>query len=140
MNVFLQFVFNVDDLRNFVREEWMALYDYSYIDDKIIGTIEKNLPNVALILKKVEIKATGKATSTVSQSTIEEQKIAESWQTEDHQKKPPTEQVPFNLTKPKPKMIPQPEVIKKEIKANPVPRNLFKKTLAEIEKEKEERR
>jgi len=53
-------VFNTDNLKNFVREEWMTLYDYAYIDEKIIGAIEKNLPNVAEILKKVEIRATGK--------------------------------------------------------------------------------
>lgn len=46
----------------------MNLYDYVYIDDKIIGIIEKNLPNVAEVLKKVEIRATGKATSTLSHS------------------------------------------------------------------------
>lgn len=31
-----------------------------YIDDKIIGGVEKNLPNVSDILRKVELKATGK--------------------------------------------------------------------------------
>jgi hypothetical protein len=66
MNVFLQFIFNTDNLRNYVRDEWMTLYDYAYIDEKIIGTVEKNLPNVAEILKKVEIRATGKATSALS--------------------------------------------------------------------------
>jgi hypothetical protein len=49
-----------------VREEWMALYDYTYIDDKIIGTIEKNLPNVSEILKTVEKRATGKTVSALS--------------------------------------------------------------------------
>ena len=51
-----------------------------------------------------------------------------------------TEQKPFNLTKPKPKVIPQPEALPREIKSNPVPKNLFKKTLADMDKEKEERR
>jgi hypothetical protein len=46
----------------------MSLYDFSYIDDKIIGGIEKNLPNVAEILRKVEKRATGKTTSTLSMS------------------------------------------------------------------------
>lgn len=55
-------------------------------------------------------------------------------------KKKPTEFQPFNLTKPKPKMIPLPEAIKREVKANPVPKMLYKKTLAEIEAEKEARR
>jgi hypothetical protein len=66
MNVFLQFLFNTDNLREHVRSEWMNLYDFSYIDDKIIGTVEKNLPNVSDILKTVEKRATGKNTSTLS--------------------------------------------------------------------------
>jgi hypothetical protein len=45
----------------------------------------------------------------------------------------PTQQVPFNLTKIKPKVIPQPEPLKREVKSNPVPKNLFKKTLADME-------
>jgi len=60
MHVFLQFVFNAEELRNNVREAWMELYDFSYIDDKIIGGIEKNLPNVSDILRIVEKKATGR--------------------------------------------------------------------------------
>ena len=68
MHVFLQFLFNADGLREHVRSEWMSLYDYAYIDEKIIGTIEKNLPNVSEILKTVEKRATGKTVSTLSQS------------------------------------------------------------------------
>lgn len=44
----------------------MELYDYSYLDDKIIGGVEKNLPNVSDILRIVEKKATGKVTSALS--------------------------------------------------------------------------
>ena len=44
----------------------MTLYDFTYIDDKIIGGVEKNLPNVAEILKTIEKRATGKAVSTLS--------------------------------------------------------------------------
>ena len=68
MNVFLQFAFNTENLRQHVRDEWMTLYDFTYIDDKIIGGIEKNLPNVSDILRKVEKRATGKTTSTLSMS------------------------------------------------------------------------
>ncbi len=59
---------------------------------------------------------------------------------EERPKKAPTQQKPFNLTKPKPKVIPPPEAMPREVKSNPVPKNLFKRTLAEIEQEKEERR
>lgn len=66
MHVFLQFLFNADSLRDNVRSEWMNLYDFTYIDDKIIGTVEKNLPNVTDILKTVEKRATGKTVSALS--------------------------------------------------------------------------
>ena len=48
--------------------------------------------------------------------------------------------MPFNLTKPKPKMIPPPEQIKREVKAKPVPKGMFSKTLADVEAEKAARR
>jgi hypothetical protein len=44
------------------------------------------------------------------------------------------------LTKPKPKVIPQPEALVRETKANPIPKGLFKKSVVDIEKDKEERR
>jgi hypothetical protein len=59
---------------------------------------------------------------------------------DDQQVKLITVPQPFNLTKPKPKMIPLPEAIKREVKANPVPKNLNKKSLADIEDEKKKRR
>ena len=44
------------------------------------------------------------------------------------------------MTKQKPKMIPPPEQIKREIKARPAPKNMNKKTLADIEADKKQRR
>jgi hypothetical protein len=172
MNVFLQFLFNAESLRENVREEWMGIYDYAYIDEKIIGMVEKNLPNVADILRTVEKRATGKATSTMAALSASQQmaggadeqtrfaetgglsqslgmtssqsmlQAAGASMVEDDEppKKAPTQLKPFNLTKPKPKVIPQPEALPREVKSNPVPKNLFKRNLAEIEAEKEERR
>lgn len=69
MHSFMQFCFDTDALRNAgLREMWMELYDYQYIDDKILGGIDKNLPNVAHIIQTVEKQATGKITSNLSQS------------------------------------------------------------------------
>ena len=42
------------------------MYDFSYIDDKIIGGVERNLPAVADIVKSIEKRATGKVTSALS--------------------------------------------------------------------------
>jgi hypothetical protein len=64
-------------MREHVRELWMDLYDYQYIDDKIIGGIEKNLPNVGDILRIVERKATGKNTSGLSASGVSQSNMSE---------------------------------------------------------------
>ena len=72
MHVFMQFAFNAESLREHLREPWMALYDFSYIDEKIIGGVERNLPAVAEIIKSVEKRATGKVTSALSVSSMQE--------------------------------------------------------------------
>ena len=72
MHVFMQFAFNADTLREHLREPWMALYDFSYIDEKIIGGVERNLPAVADIIKNVEKRATGKVTTALSASSRQE--------------------------------------------------------------------
>lgn len=46
----------------------MACYDFDYIDNKVIGGVEKNLPAIAEILKNVERKATGRVTLSQSSS------------------------------------------------------------------------
>jgi len=56
----------------------MELYDFSYIDEKIIGGIEKNLPNVGDILRIVERKATGKVTTNLSASGISQSNMSDS--------------------------------------------------------------
>ena len=51
MHNFLRFTFDADGLRDNVREGWMEIYDFQYLDDKVIGGIEKNFPNVSEILR-----------------------------------------------------------------------------------------
>ena len=159
MHVFLQFAFNADLLREHLREPWMTIYDFTYIDEKIIGGVERNLPAVADIIKSVEKRATGKVTSALSASSHQESTLGggltESHMSahdtrmsadlasdggEEHKESKKTEFKPFNLTKPRPKMIPAPEQIKREIKARPAPKNMNKKTLADIEADKKARR
>jgi len=47
---------------------------------------------------------------------------------------------PFNLTKAKPKMIPLPQAIKREVVAAPLPTNMNKISLADVEMKKKQRR
>ena len=69
MHVFMQFAFNAELLREHLRDPWMALYDFQYIDEKIIGGVERNLPAIADIIKSVEKRATGKVASALSVSS-----------------------------------------------------------------------
>jgi len=69
MHTFLNFAFNSELLKEHLREPWMTAYDFSYIDNQIIGGVEKNLPAVSEILKFVERKATGKVVSQLSMSS-----------------------------------------------------------------------
>ena len=142
MHVFLQFIFDVEKLKEFVRPLWIELYDHTYVDEKIIGGIEENLGNVAEILAQVEKRATGHVTSTLTQSSFSaamakgstgDESMMKTLLDDEPKKKEPTKQQPFNLTKPKPKKIPEPEPMKREVKANPVPKHIFKKTLEDIE-------
>lgn len=136
----------------------MELYDYQYIDEKILGGIDKNVPNVAFIITTVEKQATGRITSNLSQSAASQSAVSDTHSAggsttgpmksagvtpvlgEEINVKKVTEQRPFNLTKPKPKKIMEPEAIVQQTVAKPVPAGLFKKTLDQVEKEKEERR
>lgn len=70
MHVFLQFIFNAEALKQNVREEWIKLYDFTYIDEKIIGGVERMLPNVADVLATIEKKATGQIVSSLTQSSF----------------------------------------------------------------------
>lgn len=150
MNVFLLFAFNAEQLREHLREPWMSVYDYQYIDDEIIGGVERNLPSITEILKQVEKRATGKITSSLSiasqsqagdtsggyapaeskvgfteRSGLDQNNTFMSVEGVDAHEKKVTKPEPFNLTKPKPKMIPVPEAIKREVKANPVPKTHY---------------
>jgi len=123
MNTFLQFSFNTDKLREHLKHEWMTCFDPDFIDDKIIGGIEKNLPGVQSIINNIEMKATGKITGAVSQtqsingSQTDDQSQFGNTQSqmnksvtmvEERPVKELTVPEPFNLTRTKPKMIPLP--------------------------------
>jgi hypothetical protein len=63
MNTFMSFTFNSEKLKQHLRDDWMQCYDFDYIDNKIIGGVEKNLPSIQNIMNGIERKATGKITS-----------------------------------------------------------------------------
>ena len=158
MNTFMLFAFDAEKLRTHMREPWMTCYYFDYIDNKVIGGVEKNLPAVSDILRYVEKRATGKITSQLSQSSSQimkdtddkesnamsmTQSVMNQSTTNNNQDPQPrilTVPEPFNLTKARPKMIPLPQVIKREVVAVPVPKNQNRVMLADVEKQNEQRR
>jgi hypothetical protein len=75
----------------------------------------------------------------MSQMTTQQQSIGGGFDEEIAPKKI-TIQQPFNLTKPKPKVIPAPEGLPREVKANPIPKGMLDTTVEKVEKKKDERR
>lgn len=122
----LQYALNVEELEKWVKVEWCKLYDVRYIEEEVIGRLQSFADELRPVVEEVEFKATGTVKGGDTMAAMAE-------------KRKPTEPVPFNLTKPKPRLIPEPEVISREVKALPVNPVIHKTSLDEIEEEKKKR-
>lgn len=47
----------------------MSCFDFEFIDNKVIGGVDKNLPAIQPLINAIERKATGKVTAQLSQSS-----------------------------------------------------------------------
>ncbi|KRX04389.1 hypothetical protein PPERSA_05650 [Pseudocohnilembus persalinus] len=139
MNVFFEFLFDIDLVIELVKPKWIEVYDENYIDNDIIGKLEERLPKIAELLSSLSQKATGKKSDLVN--TLESTLDVEVKQTiKQPEKKQPTEQKPFNLTKPKPKMLPEPILIPKKLEKKVVNIDYNKTSLEEIQRQKQMRK
>lgn len=137
MNVLFDLLFDVEKLRKEVRGEWGKCLDLGFVDDVVIGGIEGRVGAMAEVLANVCERATGKKSGLLA--NIETSMgIETTTYLKKETKKQLTTPEPFNLTKPKVKLIPEPEVIEVGIKAKPAPAP--GKNSKEIEAEKEKRR
>merc|ERR1719440_1492620 len=87
--------------------EWCKLYDIDYIENDIIGTIQELLPENDELINEMSLKATGLRISKEESG----QKTAQ---------KKTTIPDPFELTVPKPRVVPIPEEVDRTITAEPV--------------------
>lgn len=125
----LQYIFNEEDLNKWVKMEWCKLYDMQYIEEDIIGKLLSFREVMQPLIDDVNMKATGALASSnggATQDTEKEKKI--------------TICEPFDLTHPKPRLIPEPDEVKREIKANPIPAHIHKNPLASVVEKKEARK
>lgn len=125
----MQYALDAEALERWVKVEWCKIYDVRYVEEEIIGKLQRHLPDLEPIVQDMEYKATGTvqtgaAASTAGPSALRKRIV----------------QKPFNLTKPKPRLIPEPEEVSREFKALPVPAKLHAAPLSDVETQKKARR
>lgn len=131
MNVLFSFIFNFQELQARVFPLWQESLELDYLDNKLLPKLAERREKCDELINKVAENATGKrpeGSMANTQQNIEDNK----------DRKRGTVVQEFNLTKPKPKLIPELEKIEVGFKANPAPR--LNKDLRAIEEEKAARR
>jgi hypothetical protein len=138
-----------------MREKWITLYDYNYVDKEIIGGLMNTKQKLSELIKFIKDKAT------FGFSTKEKEKENESEQSQKQEinsssklksdimpsmkaAKKPVKQItipePFNLSVNKPRILQEPMAISNHPKVTPLPLANYQKTsLKEIEKERKNR-
>jgi hypothetical protein len=122
MFTFLNFIFNPPNLDKWLKDEWCKIYDESFVNDVLVARILANLPEVSKIIDRLRAR-----TQEVVDSSPEKHKVSKISKIE-----------PFNLTKPRPRILPEPDRIPVGFASNPVPEGLFAepKIAAKVEKAK----
>ena len=161
MNELFTYLFDEDVLKNKLREKWIKLYDFNFVDKDIIGGLITTKKNISDLLTFIYNKATashlsvdekeeptpspqsvGPSTTLMTKSKPEETKGGE--KTDKDLTRPKTNKkvtipVPFNLSENKPRILQEPMAISNQIKIKPLPLANYKKTsLKEIEEKRKE--
>ena len=161
MNELFTYLFDEDVLKNKLREKWIKLYDFNFVDKDIIGGLLTTKKNISDLLTFIYNKATashlsvdekeeptpspqsvGPSTTLMTKSKPEETKGGE--KTDKDLTRPKTNKkvtipVPFNLSENKPRILQEPMAISNQIKIKPLPLANHKKTsLKEIEEKRKE--
>ena len=161
MNELFTYLFDENVLKNKLREKWIKLYDFNFVDKDIIGGLLTTKKNISDLLTFIYNKATashlsvdekeeptpspqsvGPSTTLMTKSKPEETKGGE--KTDKDLTRPKTNKkvtipVPFNLSENKPRILQEPMAISNQIKIKPLPLANYKKTsLKEIEEKRKE--
>jgi hypothetical protein len=144
MNELFTYLFDEDILKNKLREKWIKLYDFNFVDNEIIGGLLNTKKNISDLLTFIYNKATasnlpvetkdmGKSelgiasttekTKTKIEETKEEKNISKSKSV-----KKVTIPVPFNLSENKPRILQEPMAIPNQLKFKPLPLADYHKT------------
>ncbi|KXJ14416.1 cilia- and flagella-associated protein 99 [Exaiptasia diaphana] len=104
---YLAFMFDENNIKTWMKDEWSKQYEQSYVKSKLVSPLLRWMPELRELVSKLEYKQTNNRPKSKPS-------------------KPATEPKPFNLTKPRPRSIPMPEKIPKLNKSKPVPDTTYK--------------
>ena len=156
MNELFTYLFDENVLKNKLREKWIKLYDFNFVDKDIIGGLyisdlltfiyNKATASHLSVDEKEESapfpETVGPSTTVGTKSKPEETKGGQKFEKELSKpklNKKVTIPVPFNLSENKPRVLQEPMAISNQIKIKPLPLANYKKTsLKEIEEKRKE--
>eukprot|EP00471_Norrisiella_sphaerica_P012756 CAMPEP_0184498302 /NCGR_PEP_ID=MMETSP0113_2-20130426/38614_1 /TAXON_ID=91329 /ORGANISM="Norrisiella sphaerica, Strain BC52" /LENGTH=798 /DNA_ID=CAMNT_0026885751 /DNA_START=170 /DNA_END=2566 /DNA_ORIENTATION=- len=129
MHVFLKFLYNKDTMKTWLRDQLLTIYDYTYVDEELIG-LETNKRGMHRFLEPM-LELLSDLDSLLRPKTS----ASKEEQTKNVKTSPTfTKPQPFNLTQPKPRKLPEPDhKLSTEYKARPIPESLFQTNLQKIE-------
>ena len=163
MNELFTYLFDEDVLKNKLREKWIKLYDFNFVDNEIIGGLLNTKKNINDLLTFIYNKATASnlpvetketkeikepqppksdlgfaSTAQLTKSKIEETKDSKNAPKSKSVKKI-TVPVPFNLSQNKPRVLQEPMAIPNYPTFKPLPLGNYHKTsLNKINEKKKE--
>ena len=155
MNELFTYLFDEEVLKK-LREKWIELYDFNFIDNEVIGGLLNTKKNITDLLTFIYNKATASnlpiemkespqqkteigidSTTLKTKTKIEETKEGKNINKSKSVKKV-TIPVPFNLSQNKPRVLQEPIAISNQFKCKPLPSYLQKTSLKEINDKKKE--
>ena len=155
MNELFTYLFDEDVLKNKLREKWIKLYDFNFVDNEIIGGLLNTKKNISDLLTFIYNKATASnlpvetkdiakselgiaSTTEKTKTKIEETKDSKNISKSKSVKKV-TIPVPFNLSENKPRILQEPMAIPNQLKFKPLPlANYHKTSLNDINEKRKE--
>lgn len=56
---FIGFLFSQRNIDSFLRDEWLRLYDVDYVDNTLIGTLQKYMPEATALSDMLRDRVSG---------------------------------------------------------------------------------
>ena len=148
---FLGYLFDLHNINVWLKDEWVKVLDRQFVEGTLIANIKKRMPAVKAFLEATHDKAFGTMVVSRSDATMQDAggndsgagagagggKASESTGGARRRARPKFNAP--NITKPRPRMAPEPIAISQTAAANPVPNNLNNVTIAKLDRQREER-